>query len=632
MKHLKLLNIGLYAMTLNVFFTTACINHVSEEEEPLTPSDLPIRISTQILCTTTRIAGNEFEDNDAIGLYVLAQPQTIAQQRYVNNMRFTCNYPDFIPDEKIYYPAGNVKCDFISYYPYQTTGFKEGEDKIDITIQADQSTSAHYSSSDFLVAKASAITPSKSAVELKHNHKLCQLNIVIQPTEGEDINNLLTSSPTITINQVCTKATYHLEENSFTELEVKQDLIPHGEWEIVDDKLVGKIAILIPQTIQKEHELLTLRVNGKSYPCLLPADLVMESNKTCKLLLSFNSQVGIGRVVPSIDDWTEGNKMEITPGEGKEGDEILMTDFDFDQSHAYNIIYQNKPIAEVCKEYLLAKNIDAQAIVIYPVIDGVSDLSNGTVLQILNQSNSIHGGSVCWDKQDHSLTYVTGTNNLISCFYIDSDYSITFSKPEGALTTFIQKKTLLDKRGTKTTEYPIVKIGTQYWMGSDLKATTYNDGSSIPFKTDLTKTNSGYFFIEPSYYFYNRTIVTNSALAPLGWKIPNETEWNQLKSYIDNNAVVLKAGNTWETHADARDATNLSGFNGQPTGFFSKKTGGEESIYSTEFSKKYVGYWSIGNTSETLAEQGPCLKFDSNTIGTVKQTEYCGYCVRCIQE
>ena len=71
-----------------LLFTISCVNEISEDPVDI-PGEIPIRLSTQILCNHTRAINNEFQEKDAIGLYVLTQSSAINQKRYIDNMRFT---------------------------------------------------------------------------------------------------------------------------------------------------------------------------------------------------------------------------------------------------------------------------------------------------------------------------------------------------------------------------------------------------------------------------------------------------------------------------------------------------------------------------------------------------------------
>ena len=77
---------------------------------------------------------NKFDNDNAIGLYVLAQPENLSGSRHIDNMRLVYSSDGFTPEEEIYYPKGEGKCDFISYYPYQEEGIIQGSSNINVNV------------------------------------------------------------------------------------------------------------------------------------------------------------------------------------------------------------------------------------------------------------------------------------------------------------------------------------------------------------------------------------------------------------------------------------------------------------------------------------------------------------------
>ena len=97
--------------------------------------------------------------------------------------------------------------------------------------------------------------------------------------------------------------------------------------------------------------------------------------------------------------------------------------------------------------------------------------------------------------------------------------------------------TLRDIRKGVSTEYPIVKIGAQYWMGKELHATTYRDGTPLKKQIDLGTDKAGYYKPDKyDIYFYNGEAILAGELVPEGWKIPSDADWEQLKNYTGNDA------------------------------------------------------------------------------------------------
>lgn len=619
---------SLIAVTSLFYFS--CVNNIQllEEPTPLPASgNIPITISGRILQVQahTRITDNKFDNDNAIGLYVLAQPENLSGSRHIENMRLIYSSDGFTPKEEIYYPKGEGKCDFISYYPYQEEGIIQGSNHIKVNVSTDQSSTTEYSNSDFMVAKTTGISPSLKAVNLQYNHKLCQLNIILQVYEEENINELQQNA-SISISNLNTKATYNMDTELFSAFNTPQSITPNGKWEIDEEshQLTGKKVILIPQPITPDCEL-TLRVNNKVYCASMPTDLTLESETGCELLLRYDSRVGIGGITTSISDWKPGSSGSTDLDEKVDNSSVTVSDLNFEKTGIYNLTTSSDiVIGEICKEYLLGDNIDAQAIVLYPT----NNSNKGTVLQILGEIQNIHGGNINWDKTNNSFTYIAGNKAPIEQIYVDENGNIIFEKSEDVQQIQAKESVLTDIRGAETNIYPIVKIGTQYWMQENLKTTKYNDATSITNNTNNLKNTTAGYYLSYSNYFYNQAAITTGKMAPQGWKLPDNTEWEKLTNYIKDEAAVLKT-DTWTSYNSISQANNKTGFNGSPIGIYSKS---DKGLYSYSYSKELVGYWSIKKENQTPDDKSFSLSYKLNETGGVKNSDYCAYSIRCLKE
>ncbi len=92
--------------------------------------------------------------------------------------------------------------------------------------------------------------------------------------------------------------------------------------------------------------------------------------------------------------------------------------------------------------------------------------------------------------------------------------------------------------------YSTVLIGTQCWMGENLKTTTYKDGTSIP---NVTGGASWFVLSSGAYVWYDNDIAWKNlygalynwytvddvnGICPSGWHVPTNTEWDALTTYI----------------------------------------------------------------------------------------------------
>lgn len=629
MKHTKIQVISWYLTAMTSLFAASCVNTIPSEEKEKTPStasDIPIRVSSQILCTQTRVSNNEFENDDAIGLYVLAEGEKLNQTRYIDNMRLTCTSSSLVPDKDIYYPAGDGKCTFISYYPYQEAGIHPNESSMDVSIKSNQSSSSAYSISDFMTASVSGITPSKKQVTMNHYHKLCQLNIILKLADENSLEDFQKNA-SIMISNVYTQATYDFVDDDFTALNTPQDIVPNGTWVLdkENSKLTGKKILLFPQAITNSK--ITLRINNREFTAPLPKELILASNTSSEITLHCDLKIGIDNIVPSIGDWQEGSKGDANLEEEEKSSSIRISSLDFEQTHVHHIYNSaNTFLAEICKEYLLNEDIDAQAIVLYPA----DNPTLGTVLQILNSNGDVHGGSVLWSIENHSFAYTVGSQPPITSLYVDAEGNLSLEQQsENSHSISSTGYVLTDSRGSETITYPIVKIGTQYWMRENLSTTKYNSGGAIPQITKQPHTSAGYYS-NSSNRFYNKAAVIKGIMAPDGWKIPSDKEWEVLKEYTNNTAAVLKAGSRWETSQDIGAANNLTGFNAQPIGFYTKVGDKESSKYS--YANQRIAFWNMGNSPTTLAGNGIMLLYDDATIRGALYSDFCGYSIRCIRK
>jgi uncharacterized protein (TIGR02145 family) len=146
--------------------------------------------------------------------------------------------------------------------------------------------------------------------------------------------------------------------------------------------------------------------------------------------------------------------------------------------------------------------------------------------------------------------------------------------------------------------YPIVTIGTQTWMVKNLKTTRTNDGTPILHITtgdvweySYTPAYCSYnvddIHIEKYGLLYNWGAIESGKLAPKGWHIPTNAEWQTLIDYLiangynydgttTGNKIAKSLGKTrnWALsqepgtigNEDYTKYENKSGFNATPGG------------------------------------------------------------------
>jgi len=188
--------------------------------------------------------------------------------------------------------------------------------------------------------------------------------------------------------------------------------------------------------------------------------------------------------------------------------------------------------------------------------------------------------------------------------------------------------------------YKTVKIGNQIWMAENLKVTHYRNGDAIPTGhsnsewSNLDNTQTGAYAVydgnESIYgYLYNWYAVDDSRnIAPEGWHVPTDNEWQTLVDYLGGKRVAggkLKEEGT--THWDSPNfgATNESGFTALPGGY---RYGHDGSYNSMGDSGRF---WSSAESGSYGAWRR-LLSYDYSGVHRLGHGERSGFSVRCIRD
>lgn len=194
-------------------------------------------------------------------------------------------------------------------------------------------------------------------------------------------------------------------------------------------------------------------------------------------------------------------------------------------------------------------------------------------------------------------------------------------------------------------KYKTVILGTQEWMGENLKTSKYNDGTDIPNVTDSIQWNKlttgawcNYNNTESLgkiygkiYNWYVVSSVTNGNknVCPTGWHIPSMNEWSILKKYLGSDTIAGgkmkdESTNYWESPNVG--ATNTSLFTALPGG---ARDGGYRSRFYGL--KSYTAWWS--STDEEINFTGGC-SIDQNSIIAYEygDSKTSGLSIRCLKD
>lgn len=611
-----------------ILWNTACVNQISEE---VREGDVPIILQTKIGRTSAKTTYRTFKKGDTVGLFATLDPSDLEANPYLNNFRLECgDKAMLIPQRAVFYPEGDALLDFISYYPYRPEGKVDGTAIIPVSVEKDQSDSLKYSQSDFLIARKTKVKSTPKAVELAYQHKLTKIKIALIPGKGEKVGDMLKANPRIIATGFKTQANYNLKDDTLSDLNNVGDISVFGKWSVKGASLIGKELIIIPQEINENEQSFMMEWNGKLYNCSFP-NWSLESSTEYTINIS-STQAGsiiFHGIISKISSWKPGS--DKNTDNQKEYATIHLAALSFENSNVYRVYNGGKPVAEICKEYLNSEALTSRAIVAYPVLDnGKTDLNGGTVLQLLDKEEAINGGKISWNPGTNSFSYQKGNSAPISQIYLNDKKEILLDKTNDVINVDVVGYTLKDLRDGNLKEYPIVKIGTQYWMRTELHATAYQTGKELLQQTSLEE-GPGYFKPDNyDIYFYNGEALLNGKLNPVGWRIPSEKDWNQLKKYTHESAASLKTGE-WKalSAGEVSPVNNLTMFGAYPVGMWCN--GKHYSAY------KMTGFWSWNEKEKTIPKQtvffiGEKDEFISDGTMITNKNYYKALSIRCIKE
>lgn len=196
--------------------------------------------------------------------------------------------------------------------------------------------------------------------------------------------------------------------------------------------------------------------------------------------------------------------------------------------------------------------------------------------------------------------------------------------------------------GSGLAQIQSVKIGAQTWTSTNLTVTHFRNGDEIK----EAKTGDQWVRLgmngEPAWcYFkfdvnnmdvygilYNSYAVKDPrGLAPAGWHIPSEKEWETLIKFLGGRDLAgnkLKSSEGW---MDDKNGSNSSGFKGLPGG----QVDGEGGSFSY---LKIAGWWWSTTPYENSSDYTEALSlWDSETVAKLSgMKNVMGLSVRCVKD
>ena len=192
-----------------------------------------------------------------------------------------------------------------------------------------------------------------------------------------------------------------------------------------------------------------------------------------------------------------------------------------------------------------------------------------------------------------------------------------------------------------------ISIGNQVWASKNFSETHFQNGNEIPYIEDDELWEHHGLLGKPAWCFYNNDPSTEPiygrlynwhaatdprGIAPKGWKLPSDSDWEEMEKYLEGTAVgdssgfpqiglKLKGKYHWN---DAGNGSDTLGFNAIPAGY--RATDGPFRDQGGT-----ANFWSTTDNSH----QNACyrtLYFYSANIFRYNNYKSNGISIRCIKE
>lgn len=297
---------------LAALMMAGCSNEV--EEQVMDSRRVPLQINGDINMLMTRAADEHWDDNDAIGVYMVNAENSIV--RNVSNYRYTVvtggQNGTFIPADEnntAYFPEDGTAVNVVAYYP-------QGE-VVDNKLSLDLANQDNQPKIDLMSAKAENASKSSPTVNLGFKHRLTKLFFKI---EG-DVN---TDGINATISNQYTKIQYDILNDKLliADGSEKENIVmKYWNHDKGTNRFVEAIVLPNDENNSAVDRQLTFQLNEKIFNATISNTTTFEPGKkytyTVKFETTPSGNINVSITGVSIKNWDDGDISDgniIVPG------------------------------------------------------------------------------------------------------------------------------------------------------------------------------------------------------------------------------------------------------------------------------------------------------------------------------
>lgn len=295
---------------LAALMMAGCSNEV--EEQVMDSRRVPLQINGDINMLMTRAADDHWDDNDAIGVYMVNADNSIV----VSNYRYTvvtggqnCTFNPADENNTAYFPEDGTAVNVVAYYPQGNV--------VDNKLSLDLSDQSEQPRIDLMSAKAENASKSSPTVNLQFNHRLTKLFFKIE-------GNVNTDGINATIGNQYTDIQYDIlnDELLIAEGSEKENIVMKY-WNLDEGTNRFVEAIVLPNegNNSAEDRKLTFQLNEKIFDATISNSTKFEAGKKYTYNVKFETtssgNITVSITGVSIKNWDDINDSEgntIIPG------------------------------------------------------------------------------------------------------------------------------------------------------------------------------------------------------------------------------------------------------------------------------------------------------------------------------
>lgn len=287
---------------LAALMMAGCSNEV--EEQVMDSRRVPLQINGDINMLMTRAADDHWDDNDAIGVYMVNAENGIVGD--VSNYRYTVvkggQNGTFIPADEnntAYFPESVDAVNVVAYYP-------QGE-VVDNKLSLDLANQDNQPKIDLMSAKAENASKSSPTVNLGFKHRLTKLFFEIE-------GNVNTDGIEATISNQYTKIQYDILNDKLLIAEgSEKENIVMKYWNLDEgtNRFVEAIVLPNEEGNAAEDRQLTFKLNEKIFNATISNSTTfkagMKYTYTVKFETTPSGNINVSITGVSIKNWDDGD-------------------------------------------------------------------------------------------------------------------------------------------------------------------------------------------------------------------------------------------------------------------------------------------------------------------------------------